>query len=130
MPRIKDINLLDPKFKPYAERILEIIEEHNLPFRLFETLRTLERQKKLKKRGSSWTLKSQHIKGLAADFVVYHKATKKYSWKSEDILYYDFLGKLVEKEMGDKIKWGGRFKSKSGKSRYDGAHFQLKRSLS
>lgn len=115
--RVRDLELLDKEFKPYAYNILGLIQAHNLPFRVFETLRTKERQEALVKKGRSRTLKSKHIEGKAVDFVLYIDG--KWSWDHK--FYYDFLGHLVEKELGDHVKWGGRFNNF-----YDGVHYQLK----
>ena len=54
-------------------------------FKVFEGMRTLERQKELKKRGVSWTLKSKHLEGLAYDIIADDKRGK-YSFKSIDRL--------------------------------------------
>lgn len=111
----KDIELLDPKFKPYAQEIMGLIALHNLPFKLFETRRTRYRQEELVKKGFSKTLNSLHIDGLAADFVLYIDG--KYTWEKK--YYYDFLGNLVLEKLGEHVRWGGKFKSF-----YDGPHFE------
>jgi len=100
------MDTLDKSFKPYALHIYGLIKEHNLPFRIFETARTLERQLKLVAEGRSKTLVSKHLKGEAIDFVVYHKDEKKYSWDEKDIFWYEFLGALVKDQLGDKVTLG------------------------
>ena len=54
-------------------------------FLVFEGLRTLERQKKLKARGVSWTLKSDHLTGGAIDIIGKNKKGK-FSFKAIDDL--------------------------------------------
>ena len=114
----RDLNKLDPKFKFYALQIWELVNYHRLPFRVFETVRSIDRQKVLVKRGYSKTLKSKHIEGKAADFVVFIDG--KWTWESKYLYYYNALGGIVEEKLGDFVTWGGSW------SWYDGPHYELK----
>lgn len=120
----RHINLLDDKLKPIAIWIEDTIQYHRLPMKRFETLRYLERQKYLLSKGYSKTLNSRHLpnefgKSEAVDYVV--NIDGMWSWANEHKFYYDFLGALVRHRYGDKIMWGGDFRTF-----YDGPHYQLK----
>lgn len=78
--------------------------------RLREVWRTKEQQKLYVEQGKSWTMKSLHLRGLAADLVldidgVYQRSTKAYAP----------LGFEWEK-LSENNRWGGRFG--------DGNHFE------
>lgn len=105
--RINDINLLSDEFRPIALNIMNLVQFYNLPFRVFETLRTVERQEELvaNKNKVTSTIHSKHIFGEAVDLVLYIDG--KWSWKDKHLHYYKFLGALVKEEMGDKVIWGG-----------------------
>lgn len=116
------INLLDDRLKEYAVKIEDLIAYHRLPFKRFETLRSIERQRYLLSIKTTKTLLSRHLpnilgKSEAVDYVLF--IDDKWSWSHK--FYYDFLGKLVTSKWGEKIRWGGDFKSF-----YDGPHFELK----
>ncbi|MDR3259007.1 MAG: M15 family metallopeptidase [Fusobacteriaceae bacterium] len=108
--------------------MLESIQDSPYDFIITEGLRSLERQKQLKKEGKSQTLKSYHldnpktpniIDAMAVDIMVYDK-NNKVTW---DFKYYkevaDHIKKIVKK-LGYKITWGGDWKTFK-----DGPHFQL-----
>lgn len=114
----RDLEKLSTNFKPLAIEILELIAAHNLPFKVFETLRTKERQEELFKKGTTKTMNSKHLEGNAIDFVVFIDG--KWSWENKHRFYYDFLGALVNSRLSGKVRWGGNFKSF-----YDGPHFEL-----
>ena len=102
----------------------KIIIYHRLPFRLFETSRTIGRQKYLKEKGYTKTMDSKHIpntfgKCEAFDVVMY--MNNKPTWDNKYKYYYDFLGTSVLEKWNDKIRWGGNFLGF-----YDGCHFELK----
>ena len=121
----KDPSLLDDRLLQIYNRInIEIINFHNLPFCLFETLRTPDRQKMLFDAGFTKTMHSKHLpnadgKSEAMDLVLY--IDNKPTWDFRYQHYYNFLGNLVLNKFSDDIVWGGTFKSF-----YDGPHFQLK----
>ena len=120
----RSLDLLDPDFRPLVDKILELIKEHNLPFYVFETLRSRERQKELYG-STSKTKLSKHMpneNGFSEAVDIVLKIDNKWTWDPEYIFYYDFLGKLVEFHLGDQIKWGGRFKNF-----YDGPHFEWRK---
>ena len=74
---LNDPALLDDRLlKIYQDILVNVIQFHQLDFRLFETLRTLERQKKLFEDGYTKTLQSRHLanksgKSEAMDIVFY-----------------------------------------------------------
>lgn len=118
------INLLDDRLKEICEKLEDLFKFHNLPFKRFETLRTPERQAELIKLGYTHTLNSKHLpnkigKSEACDYVLFIDG--KYTWDNKLKFYYDFMGGLVLSKWGDKVNWGGAFKSF-----YDGPHIELK----
>ncbi len=117
--------LLDFKLRDIYEKILmKIIKHHNLDFRLFETLRSPERQRKLFDDGFTKTLTSKHLgnnlgKSEAMDLVFY--VDGKPTWDARYRFYYTFLGNRILEDFGNDLIWGGKFKSF-----FDGPHFQLR----
>jgi hypothetical protein len=119
----RNLDDLDPELRKIVNKILKLIDKHQLPFRVFETLRSEKRQKILVKRGYSKTLKSKHLpnckgKSEAIDFVVYRKG--RWTWDDDIKYWYDILGILVTSNF-ENVRWGGHFHRF-----YDGSHFELK----
>jgi peptidoglycan L-alanyl-D-glutamate endopeptidase CwlK len=118
------VNLLEDDLKELVDHILcDIIVYHRLDFRVFETLRHPERQKYLVLNKFSQTLHSRHLpnikgKSEAVD-LVYHVDGKP-TWDPKYKPQYDFLGHKILEKYGDKLRWGGNFKSF-----YDGPHYEL-----
>lgn len=121
-------NLLDEKLLVIYQDIVDnIITFHRLPFKLFETLRTKERQQKLFDDGFSKTLNSRHLpnklgKSEAMDIVVYIDG--KWSWDNKHLFYYEFLGSKIMEKYSGILKWGRDFKSFK-----DYPHFELIKSV-
>lgn len=65
-------HLVDP-YKTKCKVFLEVCRKKYPRLWVFETLRNLDRQKWLVQNGKSWTLKSYHLKWLAADYIFYDK---------------------------------------------------------
>lgn len=136
--RLNDLNLLDDRLHDLVNVILEDCNKLNLPFVVFETGRSLERQEKLVKNKVSKTLKSKHLikyvdnklvkKSLAVDLVLKYTYNNKvvYSWanvgdqkqRDRDLAYYKMLSEMVttryqelSKDLGiKKIVSGGKWK--------------------
>lgn len=90
-----------------------------LDFTVTEGLRTLERQKKLKLAGASWTLNSRHLTGHAVDLAVLVNGKVRWDWP-----LYEKLAKvmrLAAYQLKIPIECGIDWKQK------DGPHFQLPR---
>lgn len=87
-------------------------------FIVTEGLRSLARQKKLKAKGASRTLRSRHLTGHAVDVAAKVDGKVRWDWP----LYYRIADamKQAAKEYGVAIKWGGDWKSFK-----DGPHYQL-----
>lgn len=89
-----------------------------MDFIVTEGMRTLDKQKQLKAKGASQTLKSRHLTGHAVDLAVLVDGEVRWDWP-----LYTKLGALVKeaaKIEGVHVEWGGdwlKFK--------DGPHFQL-----
>lgn len=115
MKRCSDLADLHPFVKDQAEKVVFACREAGLEVDVFETLRTLERQKWLKSNGKSTTLSSYHRLGLAVDFV-FKTAKGNWTWDrpKED---WDKLADIVE-AYGFSSGW--RWKSFK-----DGPHAQM-----
>lgn len=102
-----------------------LIKETEQDFCVFEGVRSVERQKRLKQKGVSWTLLSRHLEGTAVDLVVWSNG--KPHWESNadvpDInkAYGDIAkaAKRVIKKYDMPIDWGYDLWGK------DLAHWQL-----
>lgn len=121
--RNTSIDSLKDPFRSAIQWMIYLIEKEGLAVTVFETLRSNERQEKLKERGASRADagESPHNHGLACDFIL--DTTKvpvqKREWKGkmypdawdyttpEAKAVYDRLGELAE-SIG--LEWGGRWK--------------------
>jgi hypothetical protein len=106
---------VDKDLVAVVKRAIEITE---IDFGITEGIRTLDRQKKLYKKGLSKTMKSKHLIGRAVDVVAY--VDGKVSWEEQ---YYYTIAEAMKRaatELNVSIKWGGDFKSF-----FDGPHFEL-----
>lgn len=115
----RDISLLKPKLQVIVRAIQKKIIEHNLPIEVFETGRTIERQRQLFRKGTSKTMNSRHLTGEAVDFVV--RINGRWSWKSKHIYIYEMFGALMTGLYGKQVEWGFDM------WKWDYPHFQLKR---
>ncbi len=112
-----------PDLIKVVKRAAEITD---VPFKLTEGLRTIERQKEMVRIGASKTMNSRHLTGHAIDIVPYVdinkdgkvSSTEMYSWP----LYYKLakVMKQAAKDVGVTVEWGGDWKSFK-----DGPHWQL-----
>jgi len=77
--RLTDTRYLYPPFAEIIEDLLLAINQHQMPFRLYETYRTPQRQKELIKLGFSKQripLKNSHVNGLAVDFLLDYRVLR------------------------------------------------------
>jgi len=86
----RDINKLKEPFKSCIIELLADIKEQELPFEVFETVRTVARQRHLYNKKRTRTMRSRHITGNACDIV--HKPNGRWSWK--DISAYKRMGQF------------------------------------
>ena len=108
----------------------------DLDFTVLEGLRTLERQKELKKQGATKTMNSRHLTGHAVDLAPMIGGTIRWDWP-----LYHRLAEIVRAaslETKIPIRWGGTWKLLSAltgpitsknlsRSFPDGPHFELPR---
>lgn len=106
--RMTDIELLHEPFKALIKQLIALIKERGYDFEPFETLRTADRQMMLLRQHKTMTLKSNHISGLACDFV--RKVNGQWTWEPSD--YYKHLGECVHEIKG--LGWGGDWVGKAG----------------
>jgi len=111
----KSLDELDPKFRPLAEKLLQLAADAGIAVRVIDTGRTPEQQANYLKLGTSWTRNSKHLIGKAIDIAPEELLTEKL-WAPKSQLWYR-LGEIGE-SIG--LKWGGRFK-KHG----DPSHFEM-----
>lgn len=108
-----------------AFMVTELIKVTKHDFTVFEGLRTEDRQKELKAKGVSWTLKSKHLKGRAVDLVLWADGAPR--WDKSDAIpepekVYKELAeqaKEIIKKHRLPIRWGYDLWGK------DMAHWQL-----
>ena len=112
-----DLDLLCPPLHNLVINILADIQHHRLPFKVFETGRTIERQEFLLDNGKTTIIDSKHLievdknnniikKSEAVDFVIHYSAlngSNIWSWanignehqKARDMAYYRILKELI-----------------------------------
>ncbi len=104
-----------PDLRKVMDRAIQITP---IDFRVIETIRTVERQRELVRKGASKTMNSRHLTGHAVDIVPIVDGKVSWAWP-----HYYPLAKAVKqaaKELGVPIEWGGDWKSFK-----DGPHWQL-----
>ena len=104
-----------PDLVKVVERAIEITEQD---FTVLEGLRSLTRQKALKLRGASTTLRSRHLTGHAVDLGAYVDGEVRWDWP----LYHIIADAMKQAALELKVdmEWGGDWKSFP-----DGPHYQL-----
>ncbi len=135
---LRSLNLLDDRLRILLNHVLKDCIYHQLPFDVFETGRTLERQKQLKAKGVSKTLNSKHLviikngiilqKSKAVDLVLHCKYNGKMVWswanygdkaqRDRDMAYYKMLSvmittrypELLKKSFINRVINGGQWK--------------------
>lgn len=107
---IRDPNQLNQDTRFLWEKQEGIIKIYNLPFRLFETKRSPERQKELFDQGMSKTLNSNHITGDAWDIAKWGQGG--WSWRNQDIFWYQVLGIMTVSLIAG-VRWGADWNGKN-----------------
>ena len=143
----KDLKVLSV-VHPVLEKLVKEAAKHTeVPFMVFEGVRTLARQKKLKRQGKSKTLRSRHLTGHAVDLVPLlpnKKGKLQPTWDvagTRNIAAAMFRAGL-ELKLSDKFRWGGTWRTDAGTTEdlkgredgsfnrfYDGPHFELLRKV-
>lgn len=98
--------------------VLRAFEESPLPFVVTEGLRSLERQKELKRVGATTTMNSRHLTGHAVDLAPLVSGKVRWDWP-----LFDQLAAAMKKAAREEkvpVEWGGDWISFK-----DGPHFQL-----
>lgn len=130
---LRDVELLHPLLREHVRRIQhEIVDRHSMPFRLFETGRTRERQADLVEKRRARTLISQQFFDLDKTPALYSTGfnlvhfSRRWSWdvRNRTILaWYQLVGELILDLVPD-LEWAGYWRSCS-----DYTYFQLRRSV-
>lgn len=105
---IRDPDQLSPQTKVLWEKQEGLIKIYNLPFRTFETLRTVERQKILFDQKMSQTMTSNHLTGNAWDVAEWTGIA--WSWK--DIFWFQVLG-IITLSLIEGVRWGADWNGKN-----------------
>jgi hypothetical protein len=110
---LRDPRLLSPPTQILWQKQQNIIIEHRLPMRTFETKRIPERQKILFETGASQTMESLHLDKDGAGVEAWDVAEwidGQWTWK--DIFWFQVLGILTVNLVKD-IKWGADWNGKN-----------------
>lgn len=103
----RNLSGLEPSFREKVVRILRRLQAKGWQPRVGSGRRTLEEQKEKVRKGYSKTLKSWHLKGLAADII-----DSRWGWGGEAAnLDHDFWTDLGEAAKREGLTWGGSWKS-------------------
>jgi hypothetical protein len=114
----RNLDGLDPTFRPKIINILRRLQAQGWQPRVASGRRTLAEQREKVRKGYSKTLKSWHLKGLAADII-----DRRWGWGGEaSDLNHPFWNALGQAAKAEGLKWGGDFKSFK-----DVAHVQVNR---
>ena len=108
------LNEVRPCLKAIIHEAVARAEDKGMTVQITEGLRTQQRQLELFKAGKSKTMNSYHLNGRAVDVYVNN------GWKFEDYKAFADIVKIVAKERGYKVTWGGDFRTLK-----DGPHFQV-----
>ena len=101
----KQLNELTLKLWEKQEGLIII---YNLPFRLFETRRTQERQEILFNQKLSKTMQSNHLTGDAWDVAEW----KNGQWSWDDIFWFQVLG-ILTINLINGVRWGADWNGKN-----------------
>lgn len=110
----KRLNEVRPCLKAIMHEAIARAEDKGMKVQITEGMRTPERQRQLVAAGKSKTMNSYHLNGRAVDVYVNN------GWKFEDYKRFADIVKIVAKERGYTITWGGDWKTLK-----DGPHFQV-----
>ena len=108
-------------------------------FTVTEGVRSLDRQKLLVAKGASQTLHSKHLRqpdgfGHAVDVVAVgdldrdgdiDAQDKSLTWEPKIYTAIDAAFERAAGELGVRIRWGGKFKTRDGGPYFDGPHHEL-----
>ena len=113
------LNDLDELFRPLAIELLARLTEAKIPVLIVDTLRTQAEHEINLANGTSWTIRSKHLDGLAIDIVPYDEyrlnGPDKLQWNN-DVPVWQVIGK-IGKSLG--LRWGGDWQKK------DMGHFEM-----
>lgn len=119
MPRYPsdDVDLLLPSFAIVVRRLLDAMRDKGFDPVPFDTLRTPKEAAKYAARGVG-SANSMHLYGCACDIIC-----GEHGWdcRAHKCLFYGTLGAEAERLS---LTWGGRFRDRSGRPRFDGPHVQ------
>ena len=119
---IRDIGALTPETQELCYWQQKLIIKHNLPFKVFETFRSRERQLECLANGSSHKDHSVHEDGNAWDEVLFIEE----KWLWEPIFWYQILGILTVSIIPN-VRWGADWDGKNfwfNESFRDYCHFE------
>lgn len=109
---------LNPDLSTHVADILSELRSQGHDVRVGDVKRTPEQQAQKVAEGRSWTLKSKHLDGDAADLIVYKNDQP--DWDTNNPAWQS-IGAAAKKRG---LTWGGDFKDKRGRPRGDYGHVQ------
>jgi hypothetical protein len=131
---IRTFEYVHPILSECAQKIDElIIKPYNVPFAVFETARTYDRQRELYLQNRARGLQSRHLFDMSKVPLEYATAIHyvyivqgRWSWNVRDLTirrWWQLFGEMVL-DICKEIEWGGTWRKNQ-----DYAHFQLKQSV-
>jgi len=121
--------MLHPLLKKDVISIQFLIEKHRMPFKLFETGRSVERHQALLHKGATQNVLSRHLYDVNSAVPLYATAVdyvyfdNRWSWNLRDFsiaAWYNLFGNIVLDVCQD-LQWGG-----TNRKHQNFTHFQLK----
>lgn len=122
----KSLALIEPLHPDLKRVILRAFEISDVPMKVTEGMRTIERQRELKAKGLSKTLNSRHLTGHAVDLVPNYDATGDGKITGDDLYSWAAIRKVMAimkkaaQLEGVPLEAGGDWKKFP-----DGPHYQL-----
>ncbi len=112
-----DVDLLLPSFAIVVRRLLDAMRARGFDPVPFDTLRTPKEAAKFATKGVG-SRNSMHLYGAACDVIC---GAHGWDCREHKCLFFGTLGSEAE-ALG--LTWGGRFRDRTGRKRFDGPHVQ------
>jgi len=99
------------------------IQITTIDFTIVDGLRSKEKQAAAVRSGASFTMNSRHLTGHAVDVAPWVSGAISWKWEHFHILA-PFIFEAA-KQVKSPVEWGGNWPAVKGRSRPDGAHWQI-----
>ena len=124
----KDLKVLSVVHPTLEKIVRHAATETEMPFMVFEGVRTMRRQKQLKAKGASRTLNSRHLSGHAVDLVPLINGKPVWDVPATMIIAAAMFKAADDLGFKGKMRWGGDWDMDGDyydSKFYDGPHFEL-----